>query len=219
MEVKKRRKINTRVALVRELYYQLKKLIDSGIWWPAESRFEIFIGAILTQNTAWTNVEKSLNRLKSRGFDNAMAINSLARETLIDLIRTSGFMTAKSANLQNIAGWFLTRDTIVQSLDTPSLRQELLMQPGVGEETADALLLYAYRRPVFIYDSYARRILEVIGLGSFKNYAAARKALNQEVMATGFSSREFAEFHGLIIEAGKMARKKGKWPLDFPFKI
>lgn len=205
--------LGIKIAELKRTYHRLQEIIDPGIWWPAESRFEIFLGSILTQNTAWHNVEKSLNRLKSRDLANPLAIVEVSNKYLQDLIRPSGFMTAKSTNLQNIARWFIARDTQAQQMDTACLRQELLAQSGVGEETADTLLLYAYRRPVFIYDSYARRMLKIIGLGDYKTYAGARRALNQGVNAIGFTQRELADFHSLIVEAGKIMRRQGDWPL------
>lgn len=200
----------------RRLYEILRANIVPSHWWPAESRFEICVGAVLTQNTAWSNVESSLTALRAAGLLAADRLARMAQQPLAELIRPSGFMTAKSRCLITLAGWFLSNDDAARSWSTSDLRSALLGLRGIGEETADVLLLYCYDRPVFIFDSYARRLLMVAGLGAYSSYATARQALALAVSEAEFTVTELAELHGLIVDGGKLARKEGGWEQLWP---
>ena len=124
------------------------------------------VGAILTQNTAWTNVEKSIVRLRAAGHLDAAAILKMTPRRLADLIRPSGYYNVKEARLRALCRWYHERGPVrrLQRRDTESLRAELLAVHGVGPETADDILLYALGRPVFVVDAYTRRLLSRLGL-------------------------------------------------------
>ncbi|MHB9096306.1 MAG: endonuclease III domain-containing protein [Syntrophales bacterium] len=132
-------------------------------WWPAEGPFEVMVGAILTQNTAWTNVEKALTALKEKRLLSPAAIDRIDEETLAGIIRPSGYYHVKAKRLKSLVRFFL--EEYAGSIETmsaqelPALREKLLGIRGVGPETADSILLYACGKPVFISDAYTRRIL------------------------------------------------------------
>lgn len=201
---------------LRQLYDLLRAQISGGSWWPAESRFEVCAGAILTQNTNWGNVEKSLDRLKGAGLMDPEAILEVDLDRLRDMIRPSGYYKVKSDYLKGMADWYLRVGGQAQEMETGDLRASLLEVRGVGPETADSILLYVYGRPVFIYDLYTRRLFKVGGFGDYKTYQQAKKAIDPLVADGHFSTEEMADFHGLIVEAGKKARSYGGW--DFAFE-
>lgn len=200
----------------RSLFETLTATTDAGDWWPARTRFEIIVGAVLVQNTNWRNVETSLARLDAAGMLEPQALAAASGAEIEELIRPSGFMRAKAASLQGLAAWFLEHDEEEANWSNAELRTRLLALRGVGEETADALLLYVYERPAFLFDAYARRVLAAAGFGAYPSYAAARKALNARVHAEGFTVAELAAFHGLIVAAGKKARDAGGWDNHWP---
>ncbi|MDY6077700.1 deoxyribonuclease [Mobiluncus sp.] len=205
-------KVTSEVPTFREIYETLERSVqDAGKWWPAETKFEILVGAVLTQNTTWTSVEKSLENLRVHDLLDPGNLLKSPQETLESLIKPSGFMRAKAGYLKNLTEWYKENDATADAIDTQTLRASLLNVKGIGQETADDILLYAYLRPVFIYDTYGRRLLEAAGLGSFKTYDAARNALDERVYEQGFTTEELARFHGLIVQAGKDARRAGGW--------
>jgi len=151
-------------AQIREFYRELFRAWGRQHWWPAQSRFEVIVGAYLTQNTAWKNVEHALGNLRSARVLNLQGLRRLPVGELEQLIRPAGYFRQKAARLK-IFMEFLDR-RYDGSLDrmfarpTAELRAELLALNGVGPETADAILLYAGGHPVFVVDAYARRLLE-----------------------------------------------------------
>lgn len=207
---------DTAATTFRELFDVLSATTTADDWWPGEGRFEIMAGAVLVQNTNWANVERSLAALRADGLLDAERVRAIGREDLARVIRPSGFMTAKSRCLKELADWFARHDEQAADWGDEELRASLLAVRGVGAETADAISLYAYRRPVFIFDSYARRLLAVAGFGVHPDYGRARAALNARVQAEGFTVEEFAAFHGLIIRAGQDARAAGGWQAHWP---
>lgn len=196
---------------LRRAYEVLDATIDPGRWWPADTRFEIFVGALLTHNTAWANVERSLGQLRAAGLLDAASLSDVSEAELQELIRPSGFMVAKARYLQGAARWFGAHDDGARLLPDGPLRRRLLELSGVGFETADVLLLYAYERPAFVFDAYARRMISAIGGGAFRSYPAAQRALGGWVDDAALSVAELARLHGLIVEAGKRAGPAG-WP-------
>lgn len=159
---------------LRGLYLLLARQVDPGEWWPASSRFEVAVGAVLTQNTAWSNVQRAIDNLRQAGLLSARQILSVDQEALADLIRPSGYYRTKSAYLKNLAAWYLEYDHQAERMDTFRLRESLLQVRGIGSETADDLLLYLYDRPIFIYDLYARRLLAAAGFGNYRTYEQAK---------------------------------------------
>lgn len=188
---------------LRALYERLAASVSAGQWWPAQTRYEILLGAVLTQNTAWKNVEVALANLRHAGALQPEAIAALEPEALGEMIRPSGYWRVKTRYLQAITAWFVENDVEAPRFSDAQLRASLLQVRGVGEETADDIMLYAYDRPVFIYDTYARRALADAGLGEFRTYREAKRALDAEVANAEFTVAELAHCHGLIVEAGK----------------
>lgn len=160
--------------------------------------FEICIGAILTQNTAWPNVEKALCNLAREGLLDPIALCEAPEELLKTSIRPAGFFNQKARYLQIFANWF--REAGQQ---TPA-RTELLSLTGVGEETADSMLLYAFRQPEFVVDTYTRRWLAAEGLMTGRERYGEIKSFFETNLASDVTM--FQEFHALIIEEGKRRR-------------
>jgi endonuclease-3 related protein len=149
---------------VRQYYHTLHRVWGAQHWWPAETRFEVIVGAYLTQNTAWTNVELALAQLRAMELLNVEGIRRVRVSKLERLIRSSGYFRQKARRLKTFVRFLDAR--YGGSLDrlfaqpTDSLREELLSLNGVGPETADSILLYAGNHPVFVVDAYTRRILD-----------------------------------------------------------
>ena len=141
-------------------------------WWPAQSRLEVIVGAYLTQNTAWTNVELALKQLRRARLLNVGGIRRIPTEELEQIIRPAGHFRQKARSLKNFVALLDTRygGSVERMFAQPtkSLREELLSLIGVGPETADSILLYAGNHPVFVVDAYTRRVLERHGLTSAK---------------------------------------------------
>jgi endonuclease-3 related protein len=137
-------------------------------WWPAQSRFEIIVGAFLTQNTAWRNVELSLRRLRKSGLLSLAGIRNVPRARLEGMVRSSGYFRQKARRLKNFVACLdeRYRGSLRRMFSQPTdrLREELLALDGIGPETADSILLYAGQHPVFVVDAYTRRILDRHGL-------------------------------------------------------
>jgi endonuclease III related protein len=149
---------------IRNYYRVLFRAWGPQNWWPAQSRFEVIVGAYLTQNTAWTNVEKALANLRSEGVLSLQGIREVPLARLEGLIRPAGYFRQKARRLKIFVEYIdrqyegsLAR---LFALPTPQLREELLALNGVGPETADSILLYAGNHPSFVVDAYSRRILE-----------------------------------------------------------
>jgi endonuclease III related protein len=195
---------------LREFYSQLVQAYGPQEWWPAKSPFEVVIGAYLTQNTAWTSVERSIANLAERGLLSVGAIRVLPEGELRELIRPSGYMTRKAAAIKAFVA-FLDRfyDGLLENLATETqevARERLLTLPGVGPETADAILLYALGHPAIVVDEYLRRVTTRHGL-------LAEGAKYTEIQALGEAAfagephaervRHCNEFHAVIVEVGK----------------
>jgi endonuclease-3 related protein len=147
-------------------YEKLYRYYGRQYWWPAETTFEIMVGAILTQNTAWTNVEQAIARLRQHRALDARRILQLSDDGLAALLRPTGYFNLKTQRLKNFCRWYLDQGAYrtLAGLDTVSLRQALLSVNGIGPETADDMVLYAFERPVFVIDAYTRRIFGRLGL-------------------------------------------------------
>ncbi len=167
-------------------------------WWPADSRFEVVVGALLAQNTNWKNVEKAIGNLKDADSLDAERIVSMRKCSLEKLIRPSGFYRQKAKRLKTLAKSFL----VFESRGSPPSRDELLAIDGVGKETADSILLYAYDIPHFVIDAYTRRFCKCHSLLESKEYddykSYFERALPRDVAL-------YKEYHALIVEWGKAA--------------
>jgi len=149
---------------LRRYYHALYHVWGSQHWWPAETPFEVIVGAYLTQNTAWTNVERALSNLRSAGILSVEGIRGVRLAKLQRLIRPSGYFRQKAQRLKSFVAYLDERyqGSLERMFTQPTnkLRLELLSLNGIGPETADSILLYAGNHPVFVVDTYTRRILE-----------------------------------------------------------
>jgi endonuclease III related protein len=153
---------------IRQYYAELYRVWGAQHWWPAESRFEVIVGAYLTQNTAWTNVERALANLRAANVLTVDGIRALRLSKLERLIRPSGYFRQKAKRLKTFVA-FLDKKysgSLDQLFSQPTnkLREELLGLNGIGPETADSILLYAGNHPVFVVDAYTRRVLDRHGI-------------------------------------------------------
>ena len=172
-------------------------------WWPAESAFEVAVGAVLTQATAWRNAQMAISELKRRGLLTAAVIRGMAQEDVADVIKPAGFQQRKALTLKGLSEMLAEfGDDLsgAEGVDTCSLRRRLLAVHGVGEETADAILLYALGRSTFVADGYARRLFSRLGLvPDGWSYAECREyAMSSAPMNAG----DWAELHALIVHHG-----------------
>jgi endonuclease-3 related protein len=163
----RRQKENDKENEVRQFYHALYRAWGAQHWWPAETRFEVVVGAYLTQNTAWTNVELALANLRQAQVLSVEGIRGVPLGTLERLIRPSGYFRQKAARLKTFVAFLDQKyggspDQLAQLFSQPTdkLREELLGLNGVGPETADSILLYAGNHPVFVVDAYTCRILD-----------------------------------------------------------
>ena len=153
---------------LREVYRRLLDALGPQQWWPGETPFEVMVGAVLTQNTNWSNVEKAIQNLRDAGLLDPAAMAGTAPETLAELIRPSGYYRQKSGRLARMAAWL--SDTAggkverLRKMPADGLRRQLLALSGIGPETADSILLYALDKPVFVVDAYTFRVLTRHGL-------------------------------------------------------
>jgi len=174
-------------------------------WWPGDTAFEIAIGAILTQNTAWTNVEKAIANLKREKLLSAKAILECAPDRLENALRPSGYFRVKAGRARSFCEHLMThyggRMGAMAKRPLEELRPELLAVHGIGHETADDILLYACEKPVFVVDAYTRRIFGRHGLvpGNI-GYEALRHFFEKRLDA---DTHLFKEYHGLIVWTGK----------------
>ncbi|WP_430733414.1 endonuclease III domain-containing protein [Ectothiorhodospira lacustris] len=172
-------------------------------WWPGETPFEVMVGAILTQNTAWTNVERAIANLKAAEVLDAESLAALSRNDLAGLIRPSGYFNVKAGRLQAFCCWYLEQggETALRGWSTEALRRGLLSVKGVGPETADDILLYAFERPVFVVDAYTRRLFARLELaGGDEPYDVLRTGVEAVL---GEDVPALNEFHALIVAHGK----------------
>ncbi|MBI4381620.1 MAG: endonuclease III domain-containing protein [candidate division NC10 bacterium] len=187
------------------LYRHLFRHFGPQHWWPARSRFEVIVGAILTQNTAWTNVERAIARMRTERMLNPGRIDATPHGTLARLIRSSGYYNMKAKRLKQFTGFLLTRygGSLRRMFQTelPKLREELLAISGIGEETADSILLYAGDRPIFVVDAYTRRVIERHGLvGDPARYREIQRLFMDHLPA---DVTLFNEYHALLVAVGK----------------
>jgi endonuclease-3 related protein len=161
------------------------------------------VGAILTQNTAWSNVERAISNLKQAGVLHQQGIQSLPIENLGELIRPSGYYNQKAKRLHNLCAFLDENggERGLNDMNTTTLRELLLSISGVGPETADDILLYALERPVFVVDAYTRRIFSRLGmLRGDEGYEEIKSGFEQ---ALGYDLLLFKEYHALIVLHGK----------------
>jgi endonuclease III related protein len=203
---------------LRRMYDHLVALWGPQQWWPAKHAFEVVIGAYLTQNTAWKSVERSIENLKTRRVLSAAGLRAIPEDELRMLIRPSGFMLRKAAALKAFAAFLDERCSGRMELlaraarrDAAAVREQLLALPGVGPETADAILLYALGVPAMVVDEYLRRVVTRHGLLPEKAKYGEVQLLAEQAFAADTASgtsahlaEHYNEFHALMVQIGKL---------------
>ncbi len=190
---------------LREVYTVLLAHFGPQHWWPGETPFEVIVGAILTQNTAWTNVEKAMENLKREGLLDPERLHRAREDRLAALIRPSGYFNLKAKKLKAFVRFIYEQHrgqlSHLFKTDTGLLREELLAVYGIGPETADSIILYAGNKPIFVVDAYTRRIAGRLGLAGED---ATYDELQQLFMAhLPHEAPLFNEYHALLVALGK----------------
>lgn len=195
---------------IRDFYSALHGKYGPQNWWPARTRFECATGAILTQNTSWKNVEKAIEALRANSMLSAEKIKAASHERLAALIRPCGYHNLKTKRLKNFIDFlFDGYGGVMENMlaeDTDRLREKLLSVNGIGEETADSILLYALGKPVFVVDNYSRRILRRHRL--IPERASYSEMQELFVRSLSPDAEVFGEYHALIVKTGKLHCRK-----------
>ena len=195
---------------LKDLYIGLLAAYGHQGWWPAETSYEVMVGAILTQNTNWKNVERAIANLKRENLLSPAALARVPTEQLAEVIRPAGYYRIKAARLKNFIT-MLVRDFggdlgALFALRTSSLREAVLAVSGIGPETADSIVLYAAHKSVFVIDAYTARILYRHGVIDIDATYEDMQALMQDSLAEDVAM--FQEYHALLVEVGKRQCKK-----------
>jgi len=203
--------------MILEIYKKLLDYFGKQNWWPGDSSLEICISAILTQNTSWKNVEKCLNNFKSLNLlpksnenylEYAKKIYNLSDEDLIKIIKPAGFYKSKAKTIKNFLDFLIKNGGFenLEKLETSELRKKLLEIKGIGNETADCILVYVFNRTEFIIDNYTIRILKRHKV-EFKSYMDYKKFIEEQIPK---DIEIYKELHALFVETGKHFCKKSK---------
>jgi endonuclease-3 related protein len=196
--------------LLLKIYHKLYQSYGPMHWWPGETPFEVMVGAILTQNTSWKNVEKAIGRLKERKRLSPKGIRQLPKSTLASLIKSSGYFRIKAERLKVFVDFlFEEYGGAIKRMKRErvgGLRQNLLGVKGIGPETADSILLYGLQKPIFVVDAYTKRILSRHGIVSEK--ASYEEVQNLFMDHLPHNERLFNEYHALLVHLGKTLCKK-----------
>ncbi len=193
-----------------EIYDRLHTHYGPQNWWPADSAFEVMVGAVLVQSTAWRNVEYAIDNLKASDSLSPAAIREMRIDTLEELVRPSGFYRVKARRLlalcEFLGDQYSDSITIMNERPTGELRSELLDVYGIGEETADDILLYALNRPVFVVDAFTRRIIHRLGWCRYDaSYGELQRMFHDHLPG---DTALFNEYHALIVRHGNTTCKK-----------
>ncbi len=202
--------LSDRHHLLMAIFQKSLRHFGSLHWWPGEGPFEIAIGAILTQNTAWTNVEKAISNLKDNGLMSPEGILSCEQERLAKAIRPSGYFNIKAKKLKTFAEFLLINGGMegLSRYSTGKLRDKLLSVNGIGPETADDILLYCFERPVFVVDAYTRRILLRHGIiEEDAKYDQIQSLFHQNIPPR---AGIYNEYHAQIVYIGKTYCKRSR---------
>ena len=193
-----------------KIYNSLFKRFGPQHWWPGNTPFEVIIGAILTQNTSWTNVEKAINSLKASGLFSPKGLYDMPLATLAQLIKSSGYFNIKAKRLKNFLSFLFddyrgNLDAMIKE-DGLILREKLLKVNGLGPETADSILLYACGYPVFVVDAYTKRIFSRHSFVSLDDNYHQIQTLFMDNLPK--DTQLYNEYHALIVRVGKDLCKK-----------
>lgn len=184
-----------------KIYNKLLEYYEYRNWWPAKTDYEMMVGAILTQNTTWKNVEKAMENLGDHL--NPIDILGMKKNTLSSLIRPSGYYNQKSIKLKSLTKWYENyrfNIELVRQKNIKDLRKELLEIHGVGRETADSILTYALQKPSFVIDTYTRRLFKRIGFIVPKDYDDFKDMIENSIES---NLELYGEYHALIVEHAK----------------
>lgn len=195
---------------ILDIYNKLHTHLGPQHWWPADTPFEVIVGAILTQNTSWKNVERAISNLKSEGVLDVDGIHRIPEENLQNLIQPSGFYKIKTKRLKHFINFLFEKydgdlDTLL-SLDVKPLREELRGINGIGRETADSIILYAAEKPSFVVDAYTKRVFERLGL--LENNSEYDDIKDKFEANLPVDTYIYNEFHALIVALAKDICKK-----------
>lgn len=196
---------------LHQVYAALLRSHGPQHWWPGETPFEVMVGAVLTQNTAWSNVERAIGNLKRHAALDPSVIVHTPVHALAAWLKPSGYFNIKARRLQNFCAWYLAAGEYegLRQRDTDALRRLLLAVNGIGPETADDMLLYAFSRPVFVIDAYTRRLFSRLGfITGEESYERLRHYFEEGLGGTAGNVPLFNEYHALIVAHAKVACRK-----------
>ena len=192
-----------------DIYDRLLERYGPRDWWPADSRFEVMVGAVLVQNTAWSNAAKAIRALSDARLLSPQALRSAGEADIAQLIYSSGYYNMKAKKLKALVEWLGERDDDIEALmaeDPAALREELLGIHGIGDETADDILLYALDMPVFVVDHYTKRLLHRLDLAPEKGPYAHYQRLFTDYLPPDVPL--YNEYHALIVTHAANTCKK-----------
>ena len=209
-----------RDSIAFKIFTKLYECYGDLNWWPAETRFEVIVGAILTQNTSWKNVEKAIHNLKAKGMLDRYRIKNISVGTLANLIKPSGYYNLKAQRLKNFIKFLFSRyEGSLSKMfkeELMVLRSSLLTVNGLGPETVDSILLYAGKKPIFVVDAYTKRIFSRHGLvKKEQGYHAVQKFFHDNLP---HDVDLFNKYHALIVKIGKELCRKNPNCLQCPLK-
>ena len=212
--------MNTLSDKLNEIYQLLLKAYGPQHWWPADSALEVMVGAVLTQNTNWQGVEKAIANLNKHGLLSLDKIHHRSIEELAEFIKPAGYFNLKARRLKNLIGMVAEAYggdlNAMGQMKTAQLRQELLSVNGVGPETADSILLYAFHRPIFVVDTYTYRVTSRHGLIEEEiNYQALQDLFMHHLP---LDVEMFNEYHALLVRVGKLHCKRNPRCQDCPLE-
>jgi len=187
------------------IYKKLYKAFGPQHWWPGETLFEVAVGAILTQNTNWGNVEKAIANLRNAGMLNASALGRLHVERLASLIRPAGYYNVKAKRVKHFVDYLIKgyegSMKKMRKGEQTAVREELLAVNGIGPETADSIMLYALDKPVFVIDAYTKRVLSRHNImADDKSYESFQELFHSSLKA---DVPLFNEYHALLVRLAK----------------
>jgi len=212
-----------------KIYEVLLNYFGEQGWWPTtregetkpehrgeeprteREKLEIVVGAILTQNTSWKNVEKAIENLNREGMMDVHKLRDVDERSLAELIKSSGYYNQKARRIKDFVNFLVNKyDGRLEklfSLDIESLRKELLSIRGIGKETADSIILYSALKPIFVIDAYTKRIMRRLGVTEKDDYDELQKLFMESLPR---DQKLFAEYHALLVRLGKEYCKKRK---------
>ena len=194
------------MSVLRIIYRKLHKVFGPQHWWPGDTPFEVAVGAILTQNTNWGNVEKAVHNLKAAHALSAKKIYEMPVNTLAAFIRPAGYFNIKAKRLKSFIDFLMVNYrgsmTRMSKEEMHALRERLLCVNGIGPETADSILLYALGKPVFVIDAYTKRVLSRHGIMDHDEpYEVFQELFHSSLEK---DVKLFNEYHALFVKVGKL---------------